>query len=74
MMITSLRFFDRIIIGAHIPYVHQTIIIKFPMLITMSTHPLAWIRCISPFIFKTYRNAVTTITPEAPSQGSSQAP
>src|SRR5215212_9596655 len=48
----SLRLFDRIVIGTHISYTHQTIIIKFPVLITVSTHPLNWVRGISPFVFE----------------------
>jgi hypothetical protein len=62
--IPTLCFFYRIIIGTHITCSHQTIGIKFQMLVTMATHPLTWISRIPTFIFKSHRNAIFCITPK----------
>ena len=53
-VIASFWFINRIIVRTHITSTHKTIILKFPMLIAMCTHPLVGIVCISPFILKTH--------------------
>src|SRR5215831_16548914 len=62
--VTAFLLLDRIIIRTHISDTHETIIIEFPMLITMSTHPLIRVICIPTLVLKSYRNTIFSITPD----------
>ena len=62
LSITAFWFFNMIIISTHNMYTSNHCR-QFPVFVTMCTHSLVWIICISPLIFKTYRNAISGITP-----------
>src|SRR5215469_6292350 len=62
--VAAFLLLDRIIIRTHISDTHETLIIEFPMLITVSTHPLIRVICIPPLVLKSYRNPIFSITPD----------
>ena len=60
-MIFAIRF-QRKIVDGRVPYRHQPIVIKFPVLITVRAIPVA--RIIVPFVSEAYGDAISRKRPE----------
>src|SRR4029079_15625526 len=61
-MIFSLRFFDWKIVNAGVPAQHQSVLIKFPVLVAVRAEPMSGI--IVPFTGETHRDAIAVVGPQ----------